>query len=136
MCPHTKKTLRFQCARWRNVCTAICVSAYEGKTWGSRGWGPNGFGVSVAAEGDHFVAHVLLSAFCVSICTFVLVKQVRRPPCGARAPVGLLRQYLYFCTSHPRTAEASGIFTTTGRFLFYNNCKENCRCIVPNFMND
>jgi hypothetical protein len=29
--------------------------------------------------------------------------------------------------SHPRTAESSGIFTTTGRILFYNNWKETFR---------
>ncbi len=28
-------------------------------------------------------------------------------------------------TSHPRTVKASGIFTTTGRILFYNSWKDN-----------
>jgi hypothetical protein len=38
-----------------------------------------------------------------------------------------------------RTAEASGIFTTLDEFYFTTAEKkflENCRCIVPNFMND
>ena len=34
---------------------------------------------------------------CVSICTSVLVKQVNWRRCDADG--GLLRQYLYFCTS-------------------------------------
>ena len=40
---------------------------------------------------------------------------------------------------HPRTAETSGIFTTLDEFYFTTSEKkilENCRCIVPNFMND
>ena len=40
---------------------------------------------------------------------------------------------------HPRTAEATGIFTTTDEFYFTTAEKkllENCRCIVPNFNND
>ena len=32
---------------------------------------------------------------------------------------------LFWHTHRPRTAEASGIFTTTGRILFYNSWKEN-----------
>jgi hypothetical protein len=38
---------------------------------------------------------------------------------------GYRRCRCYSPVSHPRTAKASGIFTTTGRILFYNGWKEN-----------
>jgi hypothetical protein len=43
------------------------------------------------------------------------------------------------CIQTTRMEKVSGNFTTTGRILFYNIRKkilENCRCIVPNFIND
>ncbi len=48
-------------------------------------------------------------------------------------PGGVVFSYLVIIKSitHPRTAEASGIFTTAEKKIL-----ENCRCIVPNFMND
>jgi hypothetical protein len=36
-------------------------------------------------------------------------------------------------SNHPRTAEASGIFTTTGRLLFYNSWKENLKMHCSEF---
>jgi hypothetical protein len=41
-------------------------------------------------------------------------------------------------TYHSRTTKVSGVFTTTDEFYFSTSEKtilENCRCIVPNFMN-
>jgi hypothetical protein len=52
---------------------------------------------------------------CISTCIYMLPTKKKK-----------ISNSRLFCSSHPsRTAEDSGIFTTTGRILFYNSWKEN-----------
>jgi hypothetical protein len=69
---------------------------------------------------------------------YVCTRALQAEACVYKLPYVCKRMLPYVLT-HPRTEEAQGFFPQLDEFYFTTAEKKilgNCRCTVPNFMND